>query len=202
MAIWNAAEPSSKLWYLAEATIARVASACRRAPQLLAALALAVRLGLALVARGPVPPGVHALLESVLDDGVLGELDIDLHLLGRRLHGGLADGLGLIERPQVGSFDVGAERLRLRALAERLGDGEKQRQHGDENGDLLVLALHHPVARDHATCIPLPEANRRLRRSRIRRRISRVCRAVFCVSAVAQVSAIRRARPSLARGGR
>src|SRR5262249_43180811 len=58
---------------------------------------------------------------------------------------GFADGLGLEEGPQVGSFHVGAQRLGLRALAEHLCHGKTQRQHRNENGDLLVVALDEPV---------------------------------------------------------
>src|SRR6516225_2542279 len=80
--------------------------------QLLAALTLVVGFGLALVACGPVLPVLHPFREQILHDRVFRQLDVDLHLLGCRLQGGLADGLGLIECPQVGCFHIEAQRVR------------------------------------------------------------------------------------------
>ena len=50
-----------------------------------------------------------------------------------------ADGLRLEEIPQIGGFDLKIQRRRLRALAEGLGEREKQRQHRDDQRDLLVV---------------------------------------------------------------
>src|SRR5262245_2773153 len=114
--------------------------------QLLAALALVIGFGLALIACRPVPPFLRPFRKQVPDGRIFGELYVDLHLLGRRLHGGLADGLGLIEGPQVGGFDIVAQGIRLRAPLKQFGDGEEKRQYGDEDGDPLVVSLDTAVA--------------------------------------------------------
>src|SRR5215471_9844886 len=86
------------------------------------ALALVVGLGFTFIARGPVPPVLRTVREQVLHGSVLRELDVDFHLFSCGLHGGLADGLGLIEGPQIGRLDIETQRFRLGALAKRLGD--------------------------------------------------------------------------------
>jgi hypothetical protein len=60
-------------------------------------------------------------------------------LLGRGPERGLADGLGLEERPQVGGLDVGIQRLGLGRLAQGLREREHQREHRDQERDALVV---------------------------------------------------------------
>src|SRR5262245_21817154 len=94
----------------------------RSTHQFLTALALVVGFGLTLIACSSLPPFFHPVREQVLHCCVLRELNVDFHLLGRGLHGDLADGLGLIELPQIGRLDIETQRFRLGALAKRLGD--------------------------------------------------------------------------------
>src|SRR6185437_13722005 len=51
-----------------------------------------------------------------------------------------ADALGLKERPQIGGFDILADRFGLGALAECFRERETQCDHGDQKCDLDVLA--------------------------------------------------------------
>ena len=71
---------------------------------------------------------------------------VDLQHLGRRLEHGLADGLGLEERPEVRRLDVVADRRGLRALAERLREREAQRDHRDQQRDLLVAGVEQVLS--------------------------------------------------------
>src|SRR4030088_2578099 len=61
-------------------------------------------------------------------------------MIRRSLNHGAADALGLEEGPEVGGLDVLAEGLGLGALAQRLREREKQRDHRDQQSDLLVGA--------------------------------------------------------------
>src|SRR3954471_11937415 len=70
---------------------------------------------------------------------------VEVHHLARGASDRLADGFGLKERPEVGSLDVVAERVRLRALGHCRDNGQKQRQHRDEQRNPLVVALHLDV---------------------------------------------------------
>ncbi len=56
-------------------------------------------------------------------------------------HGRAANGLGLEEGPQVGGVDIAGDGLVLCLLAADFGDRQHQREHGDEQRDLLVAAL-------------------------------------------------------------
>src|SRR5205085_3605571 len=98
--------------------------------ELLAALA---RVGLRLVAVCRVLP-----LRRLLAQAFVGAGRFDL--LGGGAQHGLPDGLRLEEGPEVRGLDVVGERAGLRALAERLGEGEHQRKHGYEERYALVAA--------------------------------------------------------------
>src|SRR5689334_2712693 len=87
--------------------------------QLLAAL---MRRGLGAVARGGLLP-IFDLLGHRRLVGVIGWAE-ELGVLGRRLHHGAADGLGLEEGPEVRGLDILGDRFGLSALAERF----RQRQ--------------------------------------------------------------------------
>src|SRR6516225_11147592 len=58
----------------------------------------------------------------------------------------LADGLGLEEIPGVGCLDVERNSFRLRAFAEHLGERQKERDHRDQQRDLLVPALRYRLS--------------------------------------------------------
>ena len=76
--------------------------------------------GLVLVALGRLLPFRDDFLR-------LRTVGVHGHFLGCGAQDGAADGLRLVERPEVGGFDVVADRRRLRRLAQRLGEGEHQR---------------------------------------------------------------------------
>ena len=59
-------------------------------------------------------------------------------LIGRDVQRGPADVLGLEERPEVRCFDILGVGLVLRALAERLREGQEQRQDRDHQCDAFV----------------------------------------------------------------
>ena len=61
-------------------------------------------------------------------------------MLRGRLHHGAANALGLKEGPEIRGFDVLADGFGLRPLAQGLGQRQKQRDHRDQQGDLLVGA--------------------------------------------------------------
>src|SRR6202035_2724307 len=101
-------------------------------------LAAFVGRGLRFIAIDGLLPGVDLLLHGGLGGRIRdgGELD-RLELASGPQHR-LADGLGLEEIPQVGGFDVLAQRRRLRALAQRLGKRQEQREYRNHQRDLLV----------------------------------------------------------------
>src|SRR5262245_58868417 len=84
--------------------------------------------GLRVVALGGPAPILDLLLLRGLGSGIRRRERVDLHRIGSDADFGGADGLGLEKRPEVRRLDVGAERIGLRALAERLGERQEQRE--------------------------------------------------------------------------
>jgi hypothetical protein len=105
--------------------------------QLLAAF---VFLGIRLVTIRRLLPGRDPFLHGRLDLRVARGRHVQLQGFGCRAQRRLADVLGLIERPQIRGLDVGAQALGLRALAQGLGERQEQREHRDQERDLLVRA--------------------------------------------------------------
>ena len=64
---------------------------------------------------------------------------VDLRLLARHDGRRAADVLGLEEIPEVRRLDLEVQRRGLRALAERFGERQEQRDHRDQQRDLLVV---------------------------------------------------------------
>src|ERR1035437_7800681 len=92
------------------------------------------------VARRGLLPFVDLLLHRRLGGIVAHDAEAQSGLIRRGLNHGAADALGLKERPQVRTFDILADGFGLGALAQRLRQREKQRDHGNQQRDLLVLA--------------------------------------------------------------
>src|SRR6185437_14200126 len=97
--------------------------------------------GLRAVARRRLGPVVDLLLQRRLLGRIGRGGQIELGLLGGDDRRGAPDVLGLEEIPKIGGLDLVVQRRGLCALAERLGEGKKQRQHRDQQRDLFVEAL-------------------------------------------------------------
>src|SRR2546430_2052928 len=97
--------------------------------QLLGAFA-SLRLG-AVTRRGLLPV-VDLLLQRRLGGIVARAGEAYFALVGRRLHRGAADALGLEERPQVRGLDILADRFGLGALAECFRQRQTQRDDRDQ----------------------------------------------------------------------
>ena len=93
---------------------------------------------LVIVTCGRLLPGVDGFEQARLDVRVGGSIGLDLHLLRRRAQHGQANGLGLEKRPQVVGGNVQGNGEGLCALAQCLGERQEQRQHRDQQRDLLV----------------------------------------------------------------
>ena len=117
----------------------------QRAPhQLHRSLALAVAgLRLGAVARRGLLPLADLLAERGLAGLVRRGCGFDLGGLALHQRERAANGLRLHEIPQIRGFDLKVQRLRLRGLAEGLGEREEQRQHRDDQRDLLVVSRPH-----------------------------------------------------------
>ena len=105
--------------------------------QLLGAFA-SLRLG-AVTRRGLLPV-VDLLLQRRLGGIVARAGEAYFALVGRRLHRGAADALGLEERPQVRGLDILADGFGLGALAECFRQRQTQRDDRDQQGDPSVFA--------------------------------------------------------------
>src|SRR5258708_19843444 len=103
--------------------------------QLLRSLA-GFRLGT--ITRGGLLPVVDLLLQRRLGGIIAGRSEAQLGEVRYRLHNSAANALGLKEGPEIRGFDVLADGFGLGALAQRLRQRKKQRDHRDQQRDLLV----------------------------------------------------------------
>ncbi len=92
------------------------------------------------IARRGLVPVVDLLLQRRLGGIVAHGPEAELGVFGGGLNHGAADALGLEEGPQVRGLDVLADRLGLRALAQRFRQRQTQGDHRDQQRDLPVLA--------------------------------------------------------------
>src|SRR5712671_3066234 len=95
--------------------------------------------------RPVIDPIAQRFLDSILGRFAVDLQAVEFHQFGRGLKRGLADRLCLVKCPKIGRLDIEAERCGLRALTERFGERQAQRNHGDQERDLLVLALAFSV---------------------------------------------------------
>ncbi len=95
---------------------------------------------LVVVALGGLAPGLDLLFPRGFQRGIRGRAGLDGHRVGGSAKLGGADRLCLEERPEVGGLDILAESFGLRTFAERLGEGEEQREQGDQECDPAISA--------------------------------------------------------------
>src|SRR5207237_8481985 len=92
------------------------------------------------VTRRGLLPVVDLLLQRRLGGIIARAGEAYFALVGRRLHRGAADALGLEERPQVRGLDILADRFGLGALAECFRQRQTQRDDRDQQSDPSVFA--------------------------------------------------------------
>ena len=140
MPIWNAAEANSKLWYLLNCEIALLLF-LQRAPHQFDACPRPCRRRPP--ARTDSAPPSWSSRRSALRARPCAALrrrrGLDLGRLALHDRERAADGLRLQEIPEIRGFDLEVQRRRLRALAEGFREREEQRQHRDDQRDLLVV---------------------------------------------------------------
>ena len=88
-------------------------------------LATFLLLGIGLVTIRRLLPAGDAFLLGRLDVRIARVREVQFHGFGCRSQRRLAHVLGLVESPKVRGLDIGAQALGLRALAERLGEGQE-----------------------------------------------------------------------------
>ena len=101
-------------------------------------LAALLCFGLGVVACCGLAPLGDALGHRALERRVIEAGEAGFHFIRRSAYQGAADGLGLEEVPQIGGFDIEAERSGLRCLAQCLGQGQHQCQHRNQHGYAFV----------------------------------------------------------------